>query len=410
MKLNLYTTALVFFAALFMSNAQAQTCTGEIVKFTENFGSGNGNDSLPAGRTNYHYNGSSNLAEGDYRLDKNTQGSTDWHNINDHTGDNKGHMMIINASFAPNEFYRDTIQSLTPNNFFSVYLYIMNITTSSACGSSTLLPQLQFIVDVSSDGTTFNQLNSFTTAFIPQTATPTWVKVGGSFTLPLNATYVRYRILNSSPGGCGNDFAIDDITFSQCASIGSGLLPVTGLKLEASQKGADAQLNWSTYSEINSHHFDIEKSSDGSNWNTIATIKAAGNSNSSSYYNYTDKNIAQGTILYRLKEVDIDGKYLYSSVVTMKAVSAAIASVKVSAYPNPFVSSVGLELTGNNNETVFVRMMDQQGKTIKQQSWNVQKGFNSTSFTDLQHLPSGIYFMSISNTNGESIYTGKLLK
>jgi hypothetical protein len=321
-------------------------------------------------------------------------------------------MMVINASYAAGEFYRNTISSLTTNAFYSVYLYVMNVNTLGTCSPNPLFPKVQFVIEVSTNGgTSFTQLISFTSAYIPQIATPTWVKIGGNFALPANATTVRYLVINNSTGGCGNDLAIDDITFSQCAAVsGIGLLPVTGLKLNASQKGSDAQLDWSTYAEINSDHFEIEKSADGINWNTIATTKAAGNSSATSYYSYTDKNIALGNLFYRLKEVDIDGKYLYSSVVTMKAVSAAIASVKVSAYPNPFISSVGLELTDNNNETVFVRMMDQQGKMIKQQSWNVKKGFNSTSFTDLQRLPSGIYFMSISNASGESIYTAKLLK
>jgi hypothetical protein len=235
--------------------------------------------------------------------------------------------------------------------------------------------------------------------------------VGGNFALPANATTVRYRIVNNSTGGCGNDLAIDDITFSQCSAVsGIGSLPVTGLKLSASQKGSDAQLDWSTYAEINSDHFEIEKSTDGINWNTIASTKAAGNTAATSYYSYTDKNIATGTLYYRLKEVDIDAKFMYSSIVTMKAGTASGASVKAATYPNPFVSSVGLELTDNTSETVFIRMMDQQGRMIKQQSWNVTKGFNATTLTGLEHVTPGVYFMSVSNANGQNIYTGKLVK
>jgi hypothetical protein len=411
MKLKLYTIALAFFATTFAVNVHAQSCTGETVKFKETFGTGNSAASLSSTQTSYTYS-TSDLADGEYRLSKTTQGRPEWFNSTDHTGDSKGRMMVINASYAAGEFYRDTIQNLTANAFYTVYLYAMNVNTMGTCSPNPLLPKLQFIIDVSTNGgSSFTQLISFTSAYLPQTATATWVKVGGNFALPANVNTVRYRVINNSTGGCGNDVAIDDITFSQCTAVsGIGSLPVTGLALTASQKGSDAQLDWTTLAEINSDHFEIEKSVDGVNWNTIATAKAAGNSAATSYYSYTDKNIASGNLFYRLKEVDIDGKFMYSSVVTMKAASAAGASVKVTAYPNPFVSSVGLELTDNNNETVFVRMMDQQGRIVKQQSWNVKKGYNSASLTDLQRLSPGIYFMSISNASGESIYTSKLIK
>ena len=411
MKLNLYTLAIALFTICFTAQTQAQTCTGETVKFKETFGTGNGTAALPAGQTTYNYN-SGDLADGDYQLNKSSQGRPEWFNSSDHTGDSKGRMLVVNASYTAGEFYRATVTGLTTNTLYTVYLYVMNVDPIGVCSPNPLLPKLQFAIDVSTNGgTTFSQLGSFTSAFIPQTTVATWVKVGGSFTLPLNVTTVRYRIINNSTGGCGNDLAIDDITFSSCSSVSGGSsLPVTGLKLDASQKGSDAQLDWSTYSEINSDHFEVEKSADGNNWNTIATVKASGNTNTTTYYNYTDKNIATGVIYYRLKETDIDGKFTYSTVATMKAVSSAAAAVKVTTYPNPFVASVALELTDNNNETVFVKMLDQQGRVVKQQVWSVKKGFNSTSLTDLQGLSRGIYFMSINNANGENIYSTKLLK
>jgi hypothetical protein len=217
-----------FFALLLTMSASAQTCNGEVQKFKETFGTGTARAPLAAGRTNYVYKGSGSLADGDYTLSKSTQGRSEWHNAPDHTGDVNGMMMVTNASYAAGEFYRDTVFGVSSVSTYNIYFYAMNVNTVGTCSPNPILPKLQLVVESYNFDRSFTQIYSMSSDFLPQTSTPTWVKISGQFYLPTACTAVRYRIINNSTGGCGNDVAIDDITFSQCNPV---ILPIRDSKI-----------------------------------------------------------------------------------------------------------------------------------------------------------------------------------
>lgn len=401
---QVYTFTLAF---LLTATGFAQVCSGnETIRFKETFGTGNGDASLPAGRTTYNYVSTNYLEDGQYKLNKSTQGRPEWHNTTDHTGDNRGRMMVINASHAAGEFYRDTVSNLSPNKMNNVYLYLMNVNTLGTCGSGAQLPRLRFVVEAwNSSSNTFSQVTSFSSSSIPQSANPTWVKIGGSFMLPSNITTVRYIIYNDAPGGCGNDLAIDDITFSDCVAAAS--LPVTGLKLEAYAKSENIAVNWSTATEYNTSAYIVEKSADGSNWSVAATEKAAGQSNFKTNYSFTDNKAFLGTNYYRIKQIDVDGQYTYSNIVMVKMVKV---SAKITVYPNPFISQVNLEMYSISAETMVVRILNQQGQVVKQNNWNLHAGNNNTTIDNLSNLSKGIYLVDVKKQNGETVYSTKLIK
>ncbi len=226
---NLYPLSTLF-VLLFTVNTNAQTCGGEVVKFQETFGTGTTKAPLAAGRTNYHYNGASALADGDYTLSSSSQAKPEWHISPDHTGDLNGRMMVTNASYTPGEFYRDTVYGVSSVSTYNIYFYAMNVNTVGTCSPNPILPRLQLVVESYNFDGTFTEIYSLISDALPQTTNPTWVKISGQFYLPIACTAVRYRIINNSTGGCGNDLAIDDITFSQCNPT---ILPVSGLALKA---------------------------------------------------------------------------------------------------------------------------------------------------------------------------------
>jgi hypothetical protein len=405
MKINLY--PLIFTLALISQfTMQAQTtCVGEAIKFRETFGTGNASSSLTSFQTSYNYNGSTSLEDGDYKIYKNTEGRPEWVSAGDHTGDSRGKMLVVNASFTAGEFYKDTVYGLTSGTFYSVYLFIMNVNTQGTCGSSAILPKVQFVVEYLSGGT-WHQVTSFTSAFIPQTATPTWVKVGGGFLVPAGITSVRYRILNNSIGGCGNDLAIDDITFSQCASLST--LPIKGLTINVEQKNSAAMISFSTESEENTKNFETEKSFDGKNWNVIDIQAAAGNSSVKRSYSTTDANLSSGTIYYRIKETDFDGRFTWSPVITFKLDEPA--QTTGSAFPNPFTNNLSLQYKSSQNEVAVLRLVDQAGRTVQNKTWTLRKGTNIIQLDNVEKLATGFYVIELRNTSGEKMYSGNIVK
>lgn len=405
MKLNLY--PLIFILALIsQATLQAQTtCVGEVIKFQETFGTGNSSSSLPSGRTTYDYNGNSALEDGDYELSKSTQGRPEWISTPDHTGDVNGKMMVINASFTAGEFYRDTVGGIASGKFYTVYMYVMNVNTMGTCGASAILPKIQFVVEYST-GHSWSQVTSFSSSSIPQTATATWVKVGGGFIAPTGVSSIRYRIINNSVGGCGNDLAIDDITFSQCAS--SAVLPIKGLTINVEQKNTAAVINFSTETEENTMKFETEKSFDGVTWNIINTQAAAGNSSVKRNYTTTDANPSAKTVYYRIKETDYDGRFTWSPVITFNMDEPA--QTTASAFPNPFTNNLSLQYKSSQNEVAVLRLVDQAGRTVQNTTWTLRKGTNIIQLDNVEKLQTGFYVMELRNTAGVKLYSGNIVK
>jgi hypothetical protein len=127
------------------------------------------------------------------------------------------------------------------------------------------------------------------------------------------------------------------------ASIPNSPLPIELSSLTAAGQGRDVNLNWSTKTEVNSSKFEVERTAANTqNWIKVGVVTAAGNSNSTKEYSFTDKKLNSGKYIYRLKMVDADGSFKYSD-----AVEAEVALPKEYAisqnYPNPFNPSTRID-------------------------------------------------------------------
>ena len=408
MKIKIYfaTLLLSIFTLLLQVSGQTINNAPDSIFIKETFGTGTTKIALPAGRTTYAFNGTTSLNDGDYMVYNRTNGRPEWHNAPDHTGDINGRAMVINAGYAAGEFYKDTVYNLTGGVTYSVYLYVMNTNTLGTCGSGALLPKLQFVVEYYNQSTSgYTQLTSVTTAFIPQSASPLWQAVGSTFVLPAGVTTVRYRILNSSNGGCGNDLAIDDITFARAISIPS-TLPVTGLQAFAQRTGNTVTVQWETLAEYNTSIYVVEKSNDAVNWHNTDTVTAAGYSQVKRIYTSTD--LTPGSLnYYRIKQVDNNGRYSYSNTVRISFTPNAVTA---KTYPNPFVSQVQVDVNSELNQRVNITFTDISGRKLLLKTWALTKGNNSMVLPQVVQFPAGMYMMNICTEDGTNLYKTKLVK
>lgn len=135
--------------------------------------------------------------------------------VADHTpGDINGNFFLVNALPGPTTFFIDTIQGLCSGHTFRVGAWISNVINPSQCSGPGSTPNLTFSV-YNLAGTL---LGSYTTGDIVPFQPAGWLNVAFYFDLPLGANDVVLKISDSSPNGCGNDFALDDITFSPCGA------------------------------------------------------------------------------------------------------------------------------------------------------------------------------------------------
>ncbi len=212
----------IFGVALFVlgiaNTAWAQLCQGSlgdpVVNIT--FGSGpNPGPKLAAATTNYAFISFDCPNDGFYTVINKTAAcfANSWHTLNaDHTGNANGYFMLVNASIQPNDFYVDTIHGLCTNTTFEFAAWIANVLLPGACNSAGIQPNITFGIET----TTGTVIQTFNSGDIPSTATPTWKQYGFFFKTPVGVSDFVIRMRNNAPGGCGNDLALDDITFRPC--------------------------------------------------------------------------------------------------------------------------------------------------------------------------------------------------
>ena len=147
------------------------------------------------------------------------------------------------------------------------------------------------------------------------------VTIGGNLSVGNGSTISGTGIV-SLTGTCA------DGTSAFC---GVGPLPIQLIAFQAIQKDNKIVIYWSTSSEINFDYFDVEKSTNGENFSTLAKISGYGTSYERHDYSLIDANPFIGKNYYRLKSVDFDG---YTE--TFKVVGVDYAAEKgFSIFPNP---------------------------------------------------------------------------
>jgi len=207
--------------------AFAQTCTGSLGDpvINQTFGSGaNPGGALSSDITNMKYVSSNCPNDGEYTIAHSLVGADNchpytWFNVPyDHTGNPNGYMMIVNASYDPSIFFTQKASGLCPNTTYEFSAYILNLIIPSVITAGNVEPNITFSIQTTS-GAILATYNTGTIPPTPYSQGPTWVQYGTFFTTPANATDVVVVMTNNAPGGNGNDFILDDITFRACGPI-----------------------------------------------------------------------------------------------------------------------------------------------------------------------------------------------
>lgn len=174
----------------------------------------------------------------------------------------------------------------------------------------------------------------------------------------------------------------------------AAILPITLLDFSVKKNAQSVTINWRTANENNSKAFLVQRSTDnGVHWETIKTLAAAGNSQSTLVYNCVDYSPAKGLNLYRLKSVDVDDRFSLSA--SKPAFFAE--NVQVSVWPNPTASEVNIQFAGSDVSNKKIILFDNNGRQLKK--------FNSMANQfkiDVSGLNKGIYILHIISASGET--------
>ena len=173
-----------------------------------------------------------------------------------------------------------------------------------------------------------------------------------------------------------------------------GFVPVELTSFTAASVGSAVRLVWSTASEINNQGFEIERRSEDTEWQNVGFVDGNGTTIDQKQYAYTDAGLSNGQYSYRLKQVDFNGTFEYSSVVEVE-VNVPLQYALEQNYPNPFNPSTkiifGLAVESSVKLIVF-NILGQEVITLLNQ--NLAAGSHEFNF-NASDLNSGVYFYKL---------------
>jgi len=177
------------------------------------------------------------------------------------------------------------------------------------------------------------------------------------------------RTVNNNNGEVTN-FALIGST-SNWVGESPAALPITLIEFKAARKAANAELSWSTEQEQQSSSFEIQHI-ENNHFVRIGNVPAAGNSNHRIDYHFTDVSPLAGNNLYRLKQIDTDGKFQYSPIVKINFPSAN--SLKLRG--NPVQTELKLIYTSVNKGQLELAITNSLGAVVVQRKIAIQAGDN----------------------------------
>lgn len=212
------------------------------------------------------------------------------------------------------------------------------------------------------------------------------------------------------------DSVADNIQVSNAALAGRFVLasnisdPARSSDLVAVLDGDKADLSWTSFYEINTDHYELERAVDKSYFAKFATITAAGSSSSIHNYTYTDPEPVTGPYevpsprYYRYKLIFKDGTYRYSNIASVGLVGYNNQILHV--YPNPTTGPVTVSFSSNKNQRVVLQVTDNYGNVVSQKQMDAITGPNLIS-ADISGVMPGVYYLRLLNI-GKNAY--KIIK
>ncbi len=227
------------------------------------------------------------------------------------------------------------------------------------------------------------------------------VRAGASHVLALKSDGSLWAAGMNDRGQLGIGTTTDTNIFTQ-VSCGS-VLPVSWLSFSAQLTAGLVFLEWKTVSEHNTSHFEIERQAITGNFTRIASIPAAGNSNTIRTYSFTDEHPSQGQNIYRIKQVDTDGRSSYSLA---RVVMINFPGDELVLFPVPATTSLFVKLPpGIERGRALITIQDSEGKLIKLERINMPSNMISVN---VQELRPGTYYFILND--GTKRYSAKFTR
>lgn len=235
-----------------------------------------------------------------------------------------------------------------------------------------------------------------------------------SYTIPPSQTGVAnsgdlYRLVvattltNLSDANCRFTDAANIITL-QVVDCGDPLV-TQFISFTGRLNDNDALLNWTTGNEDEALYFDLEKSYNGHEFTTLATLEGYNNGEAEmNTYAYVDPEL-KGTAYYRVRMRNALHQSVYSKTIRLSTLTTGFSFVSVI---NPFNNELIFDIASDHNSRAETELVDQLGRIVKQKSYEISTGVNHLELDDTRSLAAGIYVLRI--RCGDQLLQRKVMK
>jgi hypothetical protein len=330
------------------------------------------------------------------------------------SGSNSSWTSITNAN-SSDDVYVVTATNLPHNGDFTDYLNITNFQFNIPLGST--ISGIEVNVERSdingkSKDSKVSIIKGGSITTLNKAQSPAWSgtdnvqNYGGNIDLwsntwnvsDVNSTGFGFAFSAKRTGGGGQPTSskIDQVSITVYYT---NPLPIQLLEFTAKYTGEEVNLKWETASEINNDYFSIERSNDGVNFETVATIKGANNSTINKEYSFTDETPLFGTSYYRLKQTDFDGKSETFKTVAVTKMGKLNQSESMVVYSNHFDESLTAKVQLTERGSVEIQVISINGGNIISQNFQAEEGMNLLELNANGILKAGVYIIRLVKDN-----------
>jgi uncharacterized protein len=187
------------------------------------------------------------------------------------------------------------------------------------------------------------------------------------------------------------------VVISRTENLGpTATLPVNFTEFNVKEENNTALVNWSVSNAVNHAHFDVERSTDGRNFEKIYVENQILINGTSYSFSFTDRNIpAAALIYYRIKQVNTNGDFYYSEI---RSIRISLKRSEISVYPNPAKGTLNIDYTSTETNTITITVVDALGRTVFTEQRKVPAGKNIET-VDIHNLNKGNYTLLIYNSS-----------
>lgn len=194
--------------------------------------------------------------------------------------------------------------------------------------------------------------------------------------------------------------------------VAFGILPVEWMSFDGENKGSHNSLVWEVSSEVNVSHYEVERAINNSfDFEVIGIVDYNPSIEYINRYDYKDYalNASVDFYQYRIKQIDLDGRFSYSNIIALENESIKADLLDAKIYPNPSTGlvNISLEEADISVKNTEINILDYSGKTVRVISDELSEAMDDDAILDLSDLDSGVYFIKI--INNESHITKKLI-